>query len=102
MKSIITRNVRDTHLVLVLLSRLIVAVEGSGLGTIATLDLGVQILEHFLLGWRNIFLSERKPFFHPLDVAVKGAEKREFLNARQSIKYLLVFSLDEKNALDGK
>ena len=78
MKSILTHDVRDTNLVLVLLSRLIIAVEGSGLGTIATLDLGIQFLEHFLLGWRNIFLSERKPFFHPLDVAEKGAENVSF------------------------
>ena len=74
------------YLVLVLLARLIVAVEGSRLGTVAALDLGTQVLEHFLLSWRNIFLSKRKPFFHPLDVAAMGTEKREFLKARQSIK----------------
>ena len=90
MKSILTHDVRDTNLVLVLLSRLIIAVEGSGLGTIATLDLGIQFLEHFLLGRRNIFLSERKPFFHPLDVAAKGTEKREFLKARYKV-YKIVF-----------
>ena len=73
------------YLVLILLAGLVVAVEGSRLGTVAALDLGTQILEHFLLSWRNIFLSERKPFFHPLDVAAMATEKREFLKARYKV-----------------